>query len=337
MQPLSHDEYAPQMARLDPRASRLKYRLERLMLTPLVRFALRVVLPFGLALGGGLAWFSAGDNRDAFNLMLAEMRHTVESRPEFQVQLMVVDGAGVAVSEEVRALLDLSLPVSRFDLDLETMQAQVTALDAVKSATLRFRQGGLLQVRLEERLPVALWRAPQTLVMLDAEGVTVGPLASRFDRPDLPVIAGEILLQKEFEALARLRAEAQGSLPEGDSLSEVERRLAARAQLRMRQTVTEALELTQVARPLAARLRGLERMGGRRWDLVLDRDQRIMLPETGAITALERTMAMDHAVDMLARDIAAIDLRLAHRPTIKMKEDAVQEMLRIKAFGTGGD
>jgi hypothetical protein len=46
--------------------------------------------------------------------------------------------------------------------------------------------------------------------------------------------------------------------------------------------VPEALALVAAARPAVPRLRGLVRMGERRWDLVLDRDQRILLPETRA-------------------------------------------------------
>ena len=60
---------------------------------------------------------------------------------------------------------------------------------------------------------------------------------------------------------------------------------------------------------LAERLRGLVRMGERRWDLVLDRDQRILLPEDGAVEALERVIALDEAQDILSRDILQVDLR----------------------------
>ena len=44
-------------------------------------------------------------------------------------------------------------------------------------------------------------------------------------------------------------------------------------------------------------------MGERRWDVVLDRDQRILLPETGPVPALERVIALDKAEHLLDRDI----------------------------------
>ena len=99
--------------------------------------------------------------------------------------------------------------------------------------------------------------------------------------------------------------------------------------------VPEAVALIRAAAPLASRLRGLERMGERRWDVVLDRNQRIMLPEKGAVHALERAIALDQAVDMLGRDIAAVDLRLPRRPTMRLNAGAVEEYTRIKAMETG--
>ncbi|KUF09154.1 cell division protein FtsQ [Pseudoponticoccus marisrubri] len=287
----------PQMARLDPSASRLKYRIERLMLTPVFRFALRVGLPFALCFGGASAWVSVEENRQAFNLMVADLRASVESRPEFQVKMMAIDGASAELSEAIRALLPIGFPISSFDLDLPAMQAQVVALNPVKSAELRIRQGGVLQIDVVERVPAVLWRRADGLFRLDESGVLVGAAAARAAHPALPVIAG---------------AGAE-------------------------QAVDEALALYAVTGPIRGRLRGFERMGGRRWDVVLNRGQRLMLPETGAVRALERAIAMDQAVDMLARDLLVVDLRLPRRPTIRMSEKATQEMWRIKAIEAGGD
>ena len=121
------------MARLDPRMSRMKYRLERLMLTPLFRFSLRVVLPFALAFGGVTAWFSVEANRTAFTLMVADVQAAVQNRPEFQVKLMAIDGATEAVAEAIRAELALNLPMSSFDLDLDEMQFEQAMWERIQS------------------------------------------------------------------------------------------------------------------------------------------------------------------------------------------------------------
>ncbi|MDP4991032.1 MAG: cell division protein FtsQ/DivIB [Marivita lacus] len=281
--------------RPDPAPSRLKYRMERLMLTPLFRLLLRFGLPCLLTFSIATWWLSYDDNRMKIIDTYADLRSQVESRPEFMVNMMAVDGASDLVAEGIRQILPLDFPISSFDLDLEAMRETVVSLDPVKSARLYVRQGNVLQVEVVERLPVVLWRNEQGLQLLDDEGVLVGPAFLRSDWPELPLIVGD---------------GANG-------------------------LVTEALELVAAAEPLAARLRGLVRMGERRWDVVLDRDQRILLPETEAVRALERVIAMDHAVNMLERDLVAVDLRLPNRPTLRMTDGAVQELIRIRAIEAG--
>lgn len=281
--------------RPDPAPSRLKYRMERLMLTPFFRVLLRFGVPFLLTVSLATWWLSNDENRQKIFDRFADLRAQIESRPEFMVNMMAVDGASDLVADGIRQMIPLEFPVSSFDLDLEQMRETVVSLDPVKSARLYVRQGNVLQVDVVERIPVVLWRNDRGLQLLDDEGVVVGPAFARSDWPELPLIVGDSA----------------------------------------RDRVSEALELVAAAQPLTARLRGLVRMGERRWDVVLDRDQRIMLPETGAIQALERVIAMDQAVDMLARDIVAVDFRLPRRPTLRMTDGAMRELVRIRAIEAG--
>lgn len=282
-------------ARPDPAPSRLKYRMERLMLTPFFRFLLRFGLPCLLTFGVASWWLSVDENRMKIIDTYADLRAQVESRPEFMVNMMAVDGASDLVAEGIRQMLPLDFPISSFDLDLEAMRETVVSLDPVKSARLYVRQGNVLQVDVVERIPMVLWRNDRGLQLLDDEGVLVGPAFVRSDWPELPLIVGD-----------------------GANTH-----------------VDEALELVAAAEPLSTRLRGLVRMGERRWDVVLDRGQRILLPEVEAVQALERVIAMDQAVDMLERDLVAVDLRLPNRPTLRMTDGAVQELLRIRAIEAG--
>jgi cell division protein FtsQ len=71
-------------------------------------------------------------------------------------------------------------------------------------------------------------------------------------------------------------------------------------------------------------------MGDRRWDVVLDRDQRIMLPETGAQQALERVIALEGVEEILTRDVVRVDMRLSQRPTVRMTKDATEALWDIK-------
>ncbi len=281
----------------DPAPSRLSYRLERLMLTPLVRFTLRVGLPMAVVLGGAGWWFADAGNREMLTDTFAEIRQTIEARPEFEVRLMSVETASTSVAADIREILEQDFPTSSFDLDLRWMRETIAGLDAVKSAELRI-EDHVLRVVVTERVPRLLWRHDTGLELLDASGAKVGPAGSRRTWADLPVVAGEGAEDPK--------------------------------------AVAEVMRLYDAIGPLAPRLRGFERMGERRWDVVLNRGQRILLPPEGAVRALERALAMDGAVDMFARDLVAVDLRLPRRPTLRLSEPAMDEYWRFKTIEVGG-
>ncbi|MGR3503656.1 cell division protein FtsQ/DivIB [Pseudaestuariivita sp.] len=286
MQPLS----AP--PRHDPAPSRWAYRWARWKLSPVFRAVLRIGTPIGLT-AAAVLWYASDEARvTALTDMVAEVRHEIETRPEFMVQMMAVDGAGPVVSEGIREIVPVDFPITSFDLDLDAIRDVVMTLDAVKTASVRIRTGGVLQVDVTERTPVALWRGLDGLHLVDTEGVAIAQVFEREARPDLPLLAG---------------AGARDAVP-------------------------EALRVLSAAEPLAVRVRGLERMGARRWDLVLDRGQRVMLPSENPVAALDRVIVMDRAQDMLARDIAAIDLRLPGRATLRLNEQSLSELWRIKTL-----
>ena len=268
--------------RRDPAPSRFAYRMNRLMLTPSFRRFLRTGLPILILAAAGAIWASDEARRDALVDHVAELRRQIEARPEFRVSMMAVEGADATLEDEVRSLLALDFPMSSFDLDLPHLRERVETLPAVLGAGARLKSGGILVIDIEPRTPVAVWRGPEGLRLVDETGRDFAPIAHRADRPDLPLIAG------------------RGAA--GD--------------------VAEALRLYEAASPLHDRLRGFVRVGERRWDVVLDRGQRVMLPETGAVLALERTVALDAAQDLLSRDVARVDFRNPDRPVLRLGETA---------------
>ena len=281
--------------RCDPAPSRWAYRLQRLLLTPLFRFALRVVVPFLLVAGLTLLWFSDQDRRDQLAMAYNDLRTEIATRPEFMVNAMAIDGASRGIAEDIREIMPIDFPTSSFDLELGEIQERVSELPAVAKASVRVRPGGILQIAVVERDPVILWRTYDGLALVDREGYVTGPARARTLHPDLPLMAGE----------------------------GADRHVA------------EAVQLYAAAGPLAARVRGLVRVGERRWDVVLDRGQRILLPETGAVQALERVIALSEAQDLLERNLLVVDMRLAARPTIRLAEAAVEEWWRISQLSFG--
>ena len=280
--------------RKDPAPSKWAYRVQRWMLTPYVRSLVFKGIPTLVVFGAAALWLGHEPNRQAVIGQLTHLREEFEARPEFRVSLARVEGASDDLAEAVRAKLALPLPMSSFDIDLDAARDRIEALEAVKKADLRVRSGGVLQVLITERVPVAVWRTEDGLTLVDETGHRVAGLLSRADRADLPLIAGE---------------GADAATP-------------------------EALELIAAAGPLTPRIRGLVRMGDRRWDIVLDRDQRILLPEKNPVQALERLLALDHAQDLMNRDILTVDLRSDHRPTLRLTPNALAEIRRAQGLET---
>ena len=101
--------------------------------------------------------------------------------------------------------------------------------------------------------------------------------------------------------------------------------------------IPEALELFEVSAPIADRLRGFLRVGERRWDVVLTRDQRIKLPEEGAVTALQKVIALDRAQDLLARDIAVVDFRNPARPVLRRGTSGIEGLFDSGDTSRTGD
>lgn len=283
-------------ARHDPAPSRLSYRVQRLWLTPIFRKALHLGVPL-FALFAAVAWYLSDEARVAGLFDAAyEIRREVENRPEFRVNVMGIEGAGPDVTEDVRSALALTLPISSFDLDLAELRGRLEALPAVRSADLRVQTGGYLSVRIEERQPAALWLNHDGLSIIDSEGHFLAGFGTRELSDPLPLLAGEG---------------------------------ADRA-------VPEALALIEAASPLGARVHGLVRMGERRWDLVLSNDARIMLPEIGAQTALDRVLALHDVGEILSRDLVAVDLRDPDRLTVRLTDGAMEELRRIRTLAVQG-
>lgn len=277
----------------DPAPSKWGYRWQRWMLTPGVRTGIRLGTPLLVVFAVAGGWAANADNRAMAVAKYEELKAEIQNRPQFMVTELEVAGADEELADKVMELLPVDFPVSSFDLDLEGMRSRVAALEEVRDVVVRVGDGGALEVVLTPRMPVALWRRPDGLKLIDGDGNFAGAAVQRADRRDLPLIAG---------------SGAQDH-------------------------IDEALALFRSANAISPRVRGLVRIGERRWDMVLDRDQRIMLPEDQPVAALDRVMALEREQELLKRDVAVVDMRNPKRPTVRMKQDAVAATRN--ASGTG--
>jgi len=283
--------------RRDPAPSRLRYRLTRLWLRPGVRRLVNFGVPM---LAGVLAASTLASTLELRARTLAAiegLREAIVDRPQFTITGIDIPDVSTDLAEAIREAALVAPPVSSLEVNVAAVRDRIEALDAVERARVRALASGVLEVRAIERVPVVVWRSAAGLDLLDATGVRVAEVDSRLRRPDLPLIAGE-------------GAEAH---------------------------VPEALALIDIAAPVAARIRGLVRMGERRWDLVLDRDQAIRLPAADPLGALARAMALHAGEGLLDRDLAVVDLRDPHRPTLRLNDHARAELARLRGLIEGED
>jgi cell division protein FtsQ len=274
----------------DPAPSRWRYRLHRLWLTPAFRNAVRVGLPLGAMALGLFAYLAQPGRLEEIGDGVGELVRSVQERPEFMVTMLRIEGAGPELQADILEALPVDLPLSQFALDLDGLRAGLEELDPVARAEVRVRPGGTLLLAVSERIPALAWVRDDGIELLDAQGHRVAALDGVEQAGALPLVAGE----------------------------------AADAH------VPEALRLMLRAGALEDRLVGLSRIGGRRWDVLLTGGQRVMLPERDPLAALDRALEMDAAADLLSREVLALDLRIAERPTLRLTEGARDELRRVR-------
>ena len=291
---LSRLEQRPQARRVRSkslRESRFGYRLQRMWLTPGYRVFVKFGAPVLAVMIAALVFFADEARRQALVGHFNAAYDAFIDRPEFMITSLELPEMTPELEQALRQKLDIDLPQSSFRVDLDALRQDVETLDWVRSADLRLLSGGVIALSVTERSPTILWRSDDGLELLDAEGVRVAFVTHRNVRSDLPLIAGK-------------GADTQ---------------------------ISEALQLLDSAAPLGHRLRGLVRMGERRWDVVLDREQRIRLPETNPVAALERVVALEQAQDLLSRDLLVADMRNPSRPILQVSEGAMETLRDIRS------
>lgn len=282
--------------RRDPAPSKMKYRLQRLWLRKYVRPIVQVWLPvLGVILS---IWLLSSNDalRGAVQQKFDNVRESLAARPELTIESIHIPVGSVDLVRQIDGVIDLALPVSALDVDLEGLRQVVQNLSAVKSATVQLSSSGQLVITIEERIPKMVWRNGNRIFLLDETGIRVAEVPRRAVRIDLPLVIGG-----------------------GADMA-----------------IDEAQVLFDMASPLEERIRALVRVGERRWDIVLDGNQVIKLPEFGAQDALRRVIEMQTDQQIMDWNLSIIDMRDPSRPLIRLDDDALKA-LRVQRDAALGE
>ena len=219
----------------------------------------------------------------------------VELSPIFKVINLSVISEDPNVIEKISSTLALNFPISSLDIDVEVLRLKVELIDLVESASVRLTSNGLVEVDVNIRKPVAIQRLGTRLLLIDARGVKVDEILSRSQRPDLPLLVGKGAEKWVDEAL-HLLLETKGLLP---------------------------------------RVRGLVRVGERRWDIILNRNQMIFLPEKKPLNAIRKIISLQEGQKILDRNISYLDFRNINRPVLGLSEETSKELREIRSLVRG--
>ena len=278
---------------IDPAPSIISYRLMRLMLIPRLRLILTLGIPSLVIICGTLVLLLNINLHENIEALKKDLKRALVERPEFMIKVASVDGASDELAHEIREIMPLDFPVSYFDLDIKYLHKVLNDIPAVASAAIKVTVSGVLQIDISERTPAFIWRKDDVISVIDEKGKFIRLATSRLDYPELPLVVGEA---------------ANLSIADISSLME-----------------DNQYFLDQV--------RAFVRVGERRWDLVLDNNLRIMLPQTEFLAAFDRLMLMNHTGSLFSNQLSTIDMRLVERPTVRVGAVAVDPLM----YNSSGD
>ena len=263
---------------IDPAPSIISYRIMRLMLVPRLRLIFTIGFPSLLIFCVTLGLLININVWENISAIKKDLKLAFVERPEFMIKVASVDGSSDELANEIREILPLDFPVSYFDLDIKYLHKVVNELPAVASAAVKITVGGVLQINVAEKSPAFIWRKDNVMSVIDETGSFIRIANSRVDYPELPLVVGEA------------------------------------ADL----AVAEVSSLIQANDYFKNHVRAFIRVGERRWDLILENNLRIMLPQREFLAAFDRLMLMNEAGSLLSGKLSNIDMRLVERPTVRM-------------------
>ena len=268
-----------------PRPSKIRYRLERVWLRLWLR---KLILYLSLILVFStfcLLIFVYSNDWIKLKDYKNYFKNNIFERPELSVSKLEIKTTNLDLINQINAILKLSFPINSIKLDINHIQKIINQIDSVESSNVRIKDSGVLLVEVIERKPVAVYRENDDLALIDLKGYKINNIFSRNDRKDLPLIVG-----------------TEGNYQ-----------------------VKEALEIYQLLSIYLNEIRGLIRIGERRWDIIFKNNKRIKLPEKYPKRSLRKFLSSDKSYLISSNDFVIIDLRFTNKIILrKLTEDIIK-------------
>jgi cell division protein FtsQ len=136
-----------------------------------VKIAAALGLVAGLGAGGAYAWRAGGADRlDDLVWDLRAGALNMTAHAGLAIGEVIVEGRERTAARDVMAVLDARRGAPILAFDPHAAKAELETLPWVRRATVERRLPGTIHVRLEERIPLALWQNRGRFHVIDVEG-----------------------------------------------------------------------------------------------------------------------------------------------------------------------
>ena len=230
-----------------------------------------------------------------FQREFKELKTFVKQRHSPQVSELKIISENANLILKVNSILNFEFPTSSFDIDVLGVKNLIEEINAVEFANVRITSDGVLEIFLKERRPVIVHKLKENYFLLDKNGVQVDQIFYREDRNDLPLIVGEGVEKK----------------------------------------VEESLQILIESEFLITRVRALVRIGNRRWNIFLDNNQFILLPEKNPLEALKKVKNLALNYDIFQKNIEGIDLRNQNFLILRLNEKNFDQKNKFRKLFSG--
>lgn len=204
----------------------------------------------------------------------------------FQVVDISVVGRHHTASKDILEKISLNHKDPIFKYSPAEIRERVRQVPWVKNAQVQRRLPNALYIKIQERVPLAIWQHNHKHVLVDDEGVTI-PGENLKDYKHLPIVVG------------------------------------THAPLH----ISKILSLLVKNPEIQPRVTALVWVGGRRWNLQLDKRIDVKLPEENveaALTCLKKVLEQEK---INFKEVKVIDLRLPNQTTLRLSGAAEMHLL----------
>lgn len=204
------------------------------------------------------------------------------SRSGFAVDQVHVAGNHETSEIDILDQLEFDGWTSLVGFNVDSARERIASLPWIEKASVRKIYPSTVEVNVIEREPFAIWQHGTTLTVVKRSGEQITEYTGRA-KAKLPLIVGEGAPEHAAEFVSMVAAD----FPD-----------------------------------IANRVRGYVRIGDRRWNLYLDNNVVVKLPEYDTKDALAKISQMESESGVLGRDILSVDLRLADRVVVQLTPEA---------------